>query len=231
MNTTNSGHFEGGDSQDAVLLVVDDDARTVGIELAADWPEVVAEKDLGLHLVEAHRAAVAARDTSQMEQVDLGGLLARLRTLTTMTPEQLREHVGADAADAAWRPSSASGNDDLLDPGVRAAHAERLREIHGEPDEVTSPDGLLTLQGVSGRPTGLTVARGWSTRYDVQSQAAQLFALLEELARRHDDRLAQLDLEFPGLAERQQASIDRGLDLVRSIPLTENDEGRRQTDG
>ncbi|MGC5628878.1 hypothetical protein ACPYO6_11765 [Georgenia sp. Z1344] len=231
MNTTNSGHFEGGDSQDAVLLVVDDDARTVGIELAADWPEIVVERDLGLHLVEAYRAAVAARDTSQMDQVDLDGLLARLRTLTEMTPEQLREHLGTAATDASWRSSSGSGNDDLLDPEFRATHAERLREIHSETDEVTSPDGLLTLQGIAGQPTGLTIARGWSTRYEVDTQAVQLFALLEELARRHDERLAQLDLEFPGLADRQQATIDRGLDLVRSIPLTEDDEGRRQTDG
>lgn len=226
-----ASHHYGVDSQETVHVAVDDDGRTVGLELASDWTQIVSEDELGAHVVEAYGSAIAARDTTQLEQVDLAGLTARLRSLASMSPEQVRAHMGDARDDAPWRGRNTSDNEDLIDPERRAAHAELIREIYSQPDEVTSSDGLLSVSSLAGRPTGVRAARGWSNRYDVQRQAVQLFELLDELAERHEARQARIEIEFPGLGARQQKAIDRGLDLVRSIPLPDDDDGRRRTDG
>ena len=231
MDPSTDAQHEGEDEDRLILVMVDDEARVIGLTLDPEWTAVVGEARLGDALVSAQRAAVSARDAAQLAETDVASLLRRLSVLTSMSREELTEHVGGAVPDAPWRSHGSETNVDLLDPGLRAEYSDRLRQIHQEPDEVTSGDGLLRMQGVSGRPTGLDISRGWGTRYGVQHQATQLFDLLVGLQERHDTRLGRLEEEFPGLGARQQDMIDRGLSLVRGVPLPEESDGQRGSHG
>ena len=229
MDPSTEGQFSGEDDKRTIQVVVDEEARVFGLVLDPEWMTVVGESGLGDALVSAHRAAVTARDAAQLAGTDVAGLLRRLRALAPMSREEMEAHVGTAVPDASSHGDEPIPNHDLLDPDRRAAYTERVREIHQDPDEVVSGDGLVRLHGLSGRPTRLELVRGWGYQYDAQHQATQLFDLLDELAQRHDEQMARLEAEFPGLGERQQNLIDRGLKLVRSVPLQDEPdrEGRQ----